>query len=263
MLALIALVSGVGTLAQAQVEEWRYWGPSPEGVRYSPLAQIDRGNVTRLQPAWTYDTGEIALGRGQPDFKANFPTTPLVVAGCSTSRPPRAAWSPWIPRAAGRSGSSTRRPEGRCASSMRNRGVSYWEAARLEGKPCERRILSGTVDGRLLALDAASGRLCPDFGKGGYVSLAEEDENRWPQEPSWSSYRITAPPAIYNDLVMTGCAQQESPGRGPYGDVRAYDVRSGKPVWRFHLVPRPGEAGHETWEGDSWRTVWGPTSGPG
>src|SRR5260370_27551452 len=94
VLAVIALVSGVGTLAQAQgpsapkgsggqarLEEWRYWGASPEGVRYSPLAQIDRGNVTRLQPAWTYDTGEIALGRGQPDFKANFATTPLVVAG--------------------------------------------------------------------------------------------------------------------------------------------------------------------------------------
>src|SRR6266545_2167629 len=90
-LVVIALVFGVA-LAHAQgptvpkgsgarVEEWRYWGASPEGIRFSPLAQIHRGNVTRLQPAWTYDAGEIALGRGQPDFKANFPTTPLVVAG--------------------------------------------------------------------------------------------------------------------------------------------------------------------------------------
>ena len=242
-----------GSAGQERVEEWRYWGASPEGVRYSPLAQIDRGNVTRLQPVWTYDTGEIALGRGKGDFKANFPTTPLVVAGVLYLSTPSSRVIALDPES-GREMWAFDPQAGKAVREFNaHRGVSYWEAARLEGKPCERRILSGTVDGRLLALDASSGRLCPDFGKDGYVSLAEEDGGRWPQEPSWSSYRITAPPAIYNDLVITGCAQQESPGRGPYGDVRAYDVRSGKPVWRFHLVPRPGEAGHETWEGDSWQ----------
>ena len=254
-LVVIALVSGMGALAQAQarVEEWRYWGGSPEGIRFSPLAQIHRGNVARLQPAWTYDAGEIALGRGQPDFKANFPTTPLVVAGVLYLSTPSSRVIALDPES-GREMWAFDPQAGKAVREFNaHRGVSYWEAARLEGQPCERRILSGTVDGRLLALDAATGRLCPDFGREGYVSLAEEDGHRWPQEPSWSSYRITAPPAIYNDLVITGCAQQESPGRGPYGDVRAYDVRSGKPVWRFHLVPRPGEAGHETWEGDSWQ----------
>jgi quinoprotein glucose dehydrogenase len=68
-----------------------------------------------------------------------------------------------------------------------------------------------------------------------------------------AAYRVTSPPAVYQDLVITGALVPESPGRGPSGDVRAFDVRTGKLIWRFHTVPRPGEMGHETWAGDSWR----------
>ncbi|HEX9203387.1 MAG TPA: membrane-bound PQQ-dependent dehydrogenase, glucose/quinate/shikimate family, partial [Vicinamibacteria bacterium] len=146
-----------GSGGQARVEEWRYWGASPEGIRFSPLAQIHRGNVTRLQPAWTYDAGEIALGRGQPDFKANFPTTPLVVAGVLYLSTPSSRVIALDPES-GREMWAFDPQAGKAVREFNaHRGVSYWEAARLEGKPCERRILSGTVDGRLLALDAASG----------------------------------------------------------------------------------------------------------
>jgi membrane-bound PQQ-dependent dehydrogenase (glucose/quinate/shikimate family) len=256
-MALCVLAWSLGPFAEAQgqalVDEWRYWGASPEGVRFSPLDEIDRANVARLQPAWTYDTGEIALGRGKPDFKANFPTTPLVVEGVLYLSTPSSRVIALDPE----TGKELWVFDPQAGRELRewnaHRGVAFWQADARTGRSCERRILSGTVDGRLLALDAATGTLCPDFGKGGYVSLPEEDGNRWPQGPSWSSYRITAPPAIYKDLVITGCAQQEYPGRGPYGDVRAYDVRTGAPAWRFHLVPRPGEPGNETWEGDSWK----------
>ena len=66
-------------------------------------------------------------------------------------------------------------------------------------------------------------------------------------------YGVTSPPAIYRDLVITGAEVQERPDNGPSGDVRAWDVRSGKLVWQFHTIPQPGEPGHETWEGDSWK----------
>src|SRR5213592_4054574 len=78
-------------------------------------------------------------------------------------------------------------------------------------------------------------------------------------------YGVTSPPAIYRDLVIVGSRIQESPSQGPSGDVRAYEVRSGKLVWQFHTVPRPGELGHETWEGSSWKdrsgcNAWAPIS---
>ena len=73
--------------------------------------------------------------------------------------------------------------------------------------------------------------------------------DKWPGV----GYGLTSPPAVFRNLVITGTALQEYPGRGPAGDVRAYDVRTGALVWTFHTVPRPGEEGHETWEGEGWK----------
>jgi quinate dehydrogenase (quinone) len=252
---LLALVASHGRgedRGQSNPDEWRYWGASPGGVRYSPLADINRQNVVKLQEVWTYDAGEIALGRGEPSFKAGFTTTPLVVGGVlylSTPSSRVIALEPetgeqlWVfdPQA----GKPVREWNA-------HRGVSYWEGKVRSGKPCERRIVFGTVDSRLMAIDARTGKPCSDFGQGGQVDLRAEDGHRFQEETSFGS-RITAPPAIYKDLAITGRALQESPGRGPNGDVRAYDVRTGKLVWRFHTVPRPGELGHDTWPADGWQ----------
>jgi quinate dehydrogenase (quinone) len=251
----LALVAGPGRAedrGQTDPTEWRYWGGSAGGVRFSPLELINRENVGKLERAWTYDAGEIALGRDQPAFKAGFTTTPLVVGGVlylSTPSSRVIALEPetgrqlWIfdPQA----GKPVREWNA-------HRGVSYWESRVRAGKPCERRILLGTVDSRLMAIDAGTGKPCADFGRGGAVDLRAEDGNRFREELSFGS-RITAPPAIYKDIVITGRALQESPGRGPNGDVRAYDVRTGRPVWRFHTVPRPGEFGHDTWDEQGWQ----------
>lgn len=238
--------------------EWRHWGGTPGGVRFSPLQHIHRGNVARLTPAWTYRTGELALGLAHSAFRAAFSTTPLVVRGRLYLSTPssrvialeadtgREVWT-FDPQ----SGKPVR-------EFSAHRGVTYWEAAPAsERETCDRRILNGTVDGRLFALDPETGRPCADFGRAGFVDLREELQGRWPQDPSFGTIRITSPPVVYRDLVITGYAQQESPGRGPYGDVRAYDVRSGREVWRFHNVPRPGEVGNETWEGESWQDRMG------
>jgi quinoprotein glucose dehydrogenase len=134
-----------------------------------------------------------------------------------------------------------------------NRGVSYWEGKSPVtcggGKnKVEERIFYVTMDGRLFALDPWTGKPCKGFGEGGAVNLREGVADNFPK----ARYDSTSPPAVYKDLVITGSEVQEIPSKGPSGDVRAFDVRTGKEVWRFHTIPRPGEVGHDTWEGDAW-----------
>ena len=128
---------------------------------------------------------------------------------------------------------------------FQHRGVAYWH-----GKAEDHgRILYGTFDGRLIALDAKTGKPCREFGKDGTVDLHAGIADAYPG----AEYSVTSPPAIYQDLVITGAAVPEYPSKGPSGEVRAFEVRSGKLVWTFHTIPRPGETGHESWEGDAWK----------
>jgi quinoprotein glucose dehydrogenase len=131
-----------------------------------------------------------------------------------------------------------------------HRGVAYWEGAG-PGKVRERRILYGTVDGRLIALNAETGKTFPDFGVSGFVDLRAGGADRFKQEPSWGA-RVTSAPVVFRDLVIIGWGLPEYPGKGPSGDVRAYNVHSGQLVWTFHTVPHPGEPGNETWAEESW-----------
>ncbi len=241
----------------APAAEWRHWGGTAAGVRFSSLGQIDRGNVARLEPAWTYRTGELKLGLAHSAFRAGFSTTPLAIGGRLYLSTPSSRVIA-LEAATGREVWTFDPQDGKPIREFNaHRGVAYWEAAADAGGPCGRRILLGTVDGRLFGLDAATGKPCAGFGKDGSVDLREELQGRWPQDPSYGTIRITSPPVVFRDLVITGYAQQESPGQGPYGDVRAYDVRSGREAWRFHTVPRPGEPGHDTWEGESWKDRMG------
>ena len=233
--------------------EWPTWGNDPGGNRFSPLAEIHRGNVARLEPAWTFDSGELALGRGQPSgpSKPGFVATPIVVDGVlyvSTASSRVFA----LDAETGRRLWTFDPQEGRTSRLFNShRGVAYWEGP-ATGGGLDRRIFSGTVDGRLYALDAATGRPVPGFGAGGSVDLRAGIADRPPRQPSWGP-RVTSPPAVWRDLVISGWGLPESPAAGASGDVRAFDARTGREAWRFHTVPRPGEAGHETWEGDSWK----------
>ncbi len=226
--------------------EWRAYGRDPGGQRYSPLTDIDRASVGRLQRAWTYHTGDVET-RPWVQQPFAFESTPLAVEGVLYVSTPasrvialdgdtgREVWSFSPPPRPGRT-SPARGP---------HRGVSYWESSDRR----DRRILYGTADGRLVALDAGTGRLVAGFGDGGMVDLRVGVAESWPHAP----VEVSSPPAVYRDLVITGSHLQEYPALGPSGDVRAYDARSGALVWRFHTIPRPGEAGHETWEGEGWK----------
>jgi membrane-bound PQQ-dependent dehydrogenase (glucose/quinate/shikimate family) len=231
-----------------QRRDWRYWGGDAGGARFAPLKQIHRGNVAKLQRAWTYHTGEWELlDEAQRKKPPTFEATPLVVGGLLYVSTPtgrvialkadtgQEVWK-FDPQAA-RTG--FRAPQ-------RQRGVSYWESA--DGK--EKRIFSGTSDGRLVALDALTGTPCAAFGKGGAIDLRDHDDAKW---KGAAFYEITSPPAIFKDLVITGSRLPEYPAKGPGGSVRAFEARTGRLVWQFNTVPRPGETGHETWAAESWR----------
>ncbi|HTE18974.1 MAG TPA: pyrroloquinoline quinone-dependent dehydrogenase [Armatimonadota bacterium] len=235
-------------------EDWPSVGRDAGGTRYSPLRQINRKNVRELQVAWTYHTGD--LPRQGP---STIECTPLVVGGTmyltTVSGRPRVVA---LDAATGRQ-RWTYDPHAvpspyPVASGGVNRGVAYWSDARSRA----RRILHATADGRLISLDAGTGGPDPEFGSAGVVDLRSGLEGDLRAQP----YGATSAPAVYRDTVLVGFSVNEGPGPGAPGDIRAFDVRTGRQVWRFHTVPRPGEFGHETWPRDGWRgrsgvNAWG------
>jgi glucose dehydrogenase len=239
----------VGTAARAFSQavpkngDWPSYGRDPGGARYSPLAQINTGNVSRLRRAWTYHTGE--QGR-------SLETTPILVDNVlylSTQNQNVVALNPETGREIWRY--ATR-------SNMReSRGVSYWPGDRRSSP----QILFGTSDGRLIALDAKNGRPAAGFGDNGIVDLRIGITDNFPK----AIYAISSPPAIYRDVVIVGPSTQEGPSLGPSGDPRGFDARTGKLLWRFHTVPQPGEPGSETWGPGGWKdrsgpSQWGPAT---
>jgi glucose dehydrogenase len=234
-------------LAASAQTDWPTYGHDPGGMRFSPLRQINTKNVNRLERAWTYHTGEMPVSSGvRGQRQIAFETTPLVVNGVlylSTPANRIIALEPESGRELWKfdlqAGSTAQR------KSRAHRGVTYWPG----DAHTPPRILFGTLDGRLIALSASTGRRVPSFGNEGEVDLRANVADKFPK----AVYDETSPPAIAGDLVITGAEVPESPGHGPRGDVRAWDIRTGKLAWTFHTVPLPGEPGHETWEGDGWK----------
>jgi quinoprotein glucose dehydrogenase len=229
--------------------EWRNYGHDPGGMRFSPLRQINSANVRHLQRAWTYE-----IAPTPNSGIVAFESTPLMVDGVlyfttqtshAIALDAETGKELWVfDPFPGESG--TRRP-------VPNRGAAYWEGH--SPVPCggeehtlDKRLFYITLDAHLFALDPKTGHPCQGFGEGGAIDLRVGVADQWPK----GRYDSTSPPTIYKDLVITGSEVQEFPSKGPSGDVRAFDVRTGKLVWRFHTVPRPGEKGHDTWQGDSW-----------
>lgn len=257
---LLVLAIGFVAIRSAHCQEWRYYGGDEGGTRHSPLTQITKENIHRLERAWTYHTGEVNREGNATDRHrvSPFESTPLVIDGVLYFTTPsnrvialdaETGAEKWIfdPQA----GSTQPRKY------YQHRGVSYWQSK--DG--LDKRILFGTFDGRLIALDAKTGKPRPDFGKNGTVDLRSGLEGDLPG----TLYSVTSAPAIYKNLVITGAMVPEYPSHGPSGQVRAFDVRTGKIIWTFHTIPRPGESGHETWEGDSWKdrtgaNVWSTMS---
>jgi glucose dehydrogenase len=281
------VAAGVGAQSKparpaAPSTEWPTYGHDPGGQRFSPVAQITPANVNQLQVAWVYhlrppvptptappparaggESGEgigegaapapaqgrgRGRGRGGSGFTVSE-TTPLVIDGVMylTS------------------------PYGRIVALDPTTGKEIWVFQVPQGVPSTRgveyftgdaktppQIVFGTYDGRLFSLHARTGEPNDSFGERGIVNLnTPEILNGLPGNNGLSS-----PPTMYRNLIITGGRTQENPPEGPAGDVRAWDIHTGKLVWTFRAIPRPGEKYNDSWGNDSWKNrsgvnVWG------
>jgi quinoprotein glucose dehydrogenase len=244
---LIGLLVSTACAAAPAEGDWPNYGRTPGGDRHSPLTQIDRGNVAKLQLAWEYKTGEAGIETGNPTA---LETTPLVVDGLmyvSTPLGKVAALDPLNGRV--RWSRDLEVKLKRYFGDWVTRGVSYWQDAAHDAKgPCTRRVIVATIDARLYALDAATGKICAGFGKKGQVDLVAGLRNK---QSYGDEYEQTSPPAVIGDLVVVGSAIADNSSTvGASGEVRGFDVRTGALRWTWNPVPQdPQDPAHSTWRG--------------
>lgn len=215
--------------------------------RYVPLTQITPANVGRLRIAWTYHMKPKPAPGATASSRVMVSEAIPIVVGNVMYLPTPYGRIVALDASTGAERWSVPVPNGDVASI---RGVSYWPG---DGTvPAQ--IIAGTRDGKLVSFDARTGALNTSFGDGGIVNLkTPEVMNGMPNAP----YIQPSPPIVYKNLLITGAGPGEGPGgsnggKGPAGDTRAWDARTGKLVWTFRTIPRAGEPGHETWGGDSW-----------
>ena len=258
--ALAILAAALPAAAQygAKNGEWRTYGGDLGQTRYSPLDQINAKNFNDLEVAWKFDTSHQGP---RPEF--NLQATPLMAKGVlyTVAGTRRAAvaldavtgellWSYSLNEGA-RGDSAPRRLSGR--------GLSWWTDGNTDD-----RILYVTPGYMLICLNAKTGALVPTFGKGGMVDLKAEDDQEI--DPVTGEVGLHSAPIVAGNTIVVGAAHLA--GSSPKtknnikGYVRGFDVLTGKRLWIFHTIPKPGEFGHNTWEKDSAEStgntgVWG------
>ena len=276
LLVLGALCSCAAAPLRGQTD-WPMYGHDPGSMRFSPLDQVNTKNVAGLTRAWTYhmkpDTPATPPPAGAP---ARAPrgrsseATPIVVGGTMYLPTPYGTVIALDPET-GNELWSYKLAKGRPAT----RGVGFWPG----DKTHPASIIFGTTDGRLISINAATGKASAGFGEDGAIDLKPGIANTpapTPNQhveaggpaaanPTEVRYGVSSPPTIFKNIVVIGAQLQESPELGPAGDIRGWDAATGKLVWTFHTVPHPGETGNDTWPGDSWKNrsganVWGLSS---
>jgi glucose dehydrogenase len=245
------LASGTAAAATPKDTEWRYYGNDSGSNKYAPLDQINRRNVNQLHIAWRRPAVDAAFAN--PTFSNSYETTPLLVNGVMyvsngmgfvEAFAPDTGKTVWVqePPGGGRENLTGHAP----------RGVAYWSSGSMA------RIFIFREQS-LVAVDAHTGKLASDFGDHGQINM----EGKGPGYPEY----FLSPPVVCRDVVIIGSASSDNASvraQNP-GDVYAFDVETGELRWTFHVIPRPGEFGYDTWEGDSASytgaaNIWAPFS---
>jgi quinoprotein glucose dehydrogenase len=236
-------------VAAQAADDWPFYGRDAGGTRYSPLAEINRQNVTKLKVAWIYHTHALEP-ESAANQKAAFEATPILFEGLLYLSTPfdqvialdpakgREKWKydPAVDRTAG-------------YSEVTSRGVSAWtDTKAAAGAVCRSRIFIGTIDARLIALDARTGKPCEDFGSHGSVDLTHDVELR-----DRGDYQVTSPPAVANDLVITGSSIGDNRAVDvERGIVRAFNARTGELRWTWDPIPWAAKQEKRTGAGNAW-----------
>jgi quinoprotein glucose dehydrogenase len=243
-------VSGQGGQPSTANGEWPTYNADLKGTRYSPLDQINASNFGKLEPAWRFKTDYFGPF---PEYKLEG--TPLMVKGVlyTTAGTRRS-----VIALDGKTGEliwSHSMREGRRAAvaprQLSGRGVAYWT----DGKGDER-VLYITTGYRLVSLNAKNGAVIPSFGKEGIVDLkvGVVKGKGEPIDPETGEIGVHSTPVVVRDIVIVGAAMREGATVHTHdntkGLVRAFDVRTGKQLWVFTTIPRPGDFGDETWQNE-------------
>src|SRR5579862_1890643 len=258
----VFLAAALPTLAQSGTKngEWRSYAGDLGSTRYAPLDQINASNFNKLEVAWRFGTSNLGP---RPEF--NFEATPLMVHGVvySTAGTRRAVVG--LDAATGELRWMHSEDEGKRGENaprqLSGHGLAYWTDGR------EERILYVTTGYRLVALDAKTGVPVPGFGKSGIVDLKQDDDQEI--DLVTGEVGLHSTPIVAKNVVIVGAAHMEGGAptskKNVKGFVRGFDVRTGKRLWIFHTIPKPGEFGVDTWLNDSWSYtgntgVWGQIS---
>ena len=262
----IATTTAAAGPADAPDTGWPAYGGDAGGTRYSTLTQINPANVHTLRVAWTLRTGE--LGQGVRDWKRSaFEATPVLHGGLlylTTASTDVLAVDAATGVLRWRHASQSRKD--RHYSDGVSRGVSLWvDDAAPAGAACRVRVFAPTLDARLLALDAATGAPCQDFGNHGAVNLLDGIQPGDAPDSDWRNYLVTSPPAILDGKVIVGSSIGDNrAAQVELGTVRAFDARSGALVWGWDPIPRdPSNPVFKDWPAGSSQTAsaanaWAP-----
>lgn len=227
--ALLASMLGGACMGQSSTG-WPVYNGGPDGDHYSQLKQINRANVKHLKVAWRFDTGE----------KGGIEDNPLVVGRTLYAYTPM---QKVVALDAATGALKWKFDPGIGGGTQPTRGMAYWT----DGN--EERIFAGVMN-FLYCLNPETGKPIASFGESGRIDLRKELRGDFEKQ----SIVLTTPGIIYKDLIIVGGRNPET-HPAPPGDVRAFDVRTGKLVWSFHTIPHPGEPGYETWPAEAWKTA--------
>ena len=233
--------------------EWPTYAGTYASARYSPLDQINRQNVGTLRIAWRWTSPDRALRDATPNIDPSWlnESTPVMLNGVlytTTSLSQVAAIDAVTGQTKWAFDPGVHTHGLPANNGWLHHGVAYWRDGNDE------RVIMLTAHAFMIALDAKTGRPMASFGEAGWVDLSQ-DLGR--PVYSRSHYSNTSPPVIVRDVIVVGSSVTDFPLRPdmPPGDVRAFDVRTGKKVWTFRAVPQRGELGNETWENESWKVT--------